>query len=44
VGSVVVVEQGRRALVELQTRHPPQAAALQEVIAELTHDYPGKTT
>jgi hypothetical protein len=34
------IEQGRRALEELQTQYPGQAAAIQEVIAELTRDYP----
>jgi hypothetical protein len=33
-------EQGRQALERLQAQYPTQAAAIAEVIAELTRDYP----
>jgi hypothetical protein len=34
------IEQGRQALEALQAQHPEQATAIQEVVAELTRDYP----
>jgi|SRR5579862_4558071 len=34
------IEQGREALETLQVQHPGQAASIQEVVAELTRDYP----
>jgi hypothetical protein len=34
------VEEGRRTLEALQIQHPAQTATIQEVLAELTRDYP----
>ena len=34
------IEQGRQALEMLQGQYPAQKTALQEVVAELTRDYP----
>jgi hypothetical protein len=34
------IEQGRQALAALQIQFPGQATAIQEVVAELTRDYP----
>ena len=33
------IEKGRQALESLQVQHPVQAAAIQEVIADLMRDY-----
>jgi hypothetical protein len=34
------IERGRQSLEALRTQHPTQAAAIDEVLAELTRDYP----
>lgn len=34
------IERGRQALEALQAREPAQTAAIEEVLAELTRDYP----
>jgi hypothetical protein len=34
------IEQGRQALETLQRQYPGQTTAIQEVVAELTRDYP----
>jgi hypothetical protein len=38
------VEQGRRALEALQTCEPSQAAAIQQIIDELSRDFPARAS